>query len=97
MNKLWTELKYCVNQIRYQYPRQVDEEKFWNTIRPLFALELGPFTYLDCLQMSYRSDIPRLWQGRVAALLFARSNRGKGTATDVFDILGYKGTDFIYE
>ena len=90
MMKLWKEIQYFLGQLRCDYPRQREEEKFFNVIQPLMSIELKPYTYIECLTVAATAGVPRTWQGRLAGLLFSRSNRGKDTMETVHNILNYK-------
>lgn len=90
MVKLWREIQYFLGQLRSDYQRQCEEEKFYNIIRPLMAIELKPYTYIECITATVSSGVPLTWQGRIAALIFARSNRGKDDMQTVHNILGYR-------
>lgn len=97
MARLYKELKHFIAQIRAGYPRQADEEGYYRIVRPLLSLELGPYTYIECITAAYTSGIPRDYISRVGYMLFARSNRGKATMKQVRKLLGHWPKRFPHE
>jgi hypothetical protein len=97
MLRLWKEIQYFRGQVRGDYRRQREEEKFWELIRPLMSIELKPYTYIECLTTAYVSGITQHRIAEVGGLLFARSNRGTADMKEVREILSQWPKRYIYE
>lgn len=87
MKRFWKEILWCYHQIRDGYPRQTTDERFDDLVRPLLSLELGPYSYIECLAAVTGAGIPWSWHGHVARMLYNRSNRGKETLETAKKIL----------
>lgn len=81
MNNLWRDIK------EFLHWRQ-ERQRFKNAYAPLLSMELTTYNYADCLlHIAGRSVIPYEWHGELAAMLWARSCRGKVDINDALDRL----------
>ena len=78
---------------RWNHFRQFEyNQRALNTrIRPLLSLELGAYTYEDCLLSVASTTISHEAIGVAAQMLYCRCNRGKGTLEDAIDLLNCGG------
>jgi hypothetical protein len=87
MGKLWEEIKYCMGQIRGDYPRQREIADYWTLVAPMMSLELKPYTLVDCITTAITCRVPSSRVGDVAYSMYARSNRGTVDMSVIRDIL----------